>query len=184
MNKMVNLVNFNSYFKKLIIKINQKVSDFQKVAAETAVNNLLKKDAFYFFWENKKQIELLFPDYLDKYRLICVYLQDDFGILTTKFNNEKTILEDEINLHEKVEKILNSKIDRRTKMLDKFKINKNIKKWYILSAILENYEDALLLLKKKAQNDKYKLINIDEELVFYEINKKYIQDFSDLGKDL
>jgi len=177
----------NKIKKGFINKLSKMSDNFSKDFAEVAVNISLEKDLYNKNKEYRSVVDELFPGYLENYVKCCEYLYNDFGVKSAKINNEDTDIIKEIGLREQVESILKEKIDRgavnRLRLIIKktksiFQYNKQIKKWWILSTILENYPDVLRILKKLAGANIYKEIDIIEEVANVKRDSYLIEDFS------
>jgi len=167
-------------------KIKKKVSKFFKNYASNyaenasyfAVQHAIKKDLLKKSISYKKAIDEWFPHYLNNYVKVCKYLYNDFNISEATFNNEKTDIVIETDLHNIVKKQFKGTIPLKVKFMDKIKLNKTIKKWWVLSSILEHYPDSLKLLKKCANSNIYKDIDITDEENKYTENEYLIEDFT------
>jgi hypothetical protein len=171
-------MNIKSKVKKFI---SNKTTQFASDSSEVLVDLTLKKDLINKIRLYRTEIDKLFPYYLDKYVTICKYLYNDFNIETATFDGD-TDLSKEIKLHKTVKKIFKGKIPIKVRFLDKTNVNKNLKKWWVLSNILKDFPHSLDLLKTKSKENIYNDIIFDEEIKEYERNKYLIEDFAFLEK--
>lgn len=163
---------------KFIKYVNKHTDEFAHNTSQVIVETTLKKDLFNKSRIYKEEILRLYPIFLDNYVLICGYLYYDFNIKTTKLNEEMTDLSNEINIKKQCKKIIKESPNRKIRFLDKYKFNKLVKKWWILSTILKNYKDALIYLKDIVDENIYKEIDIKLELENHEKYKYLIDDFT------
>ena len=165
---------------KFINKISKFTDDFSRDAAQVAVNISLEKDIYVKSKKYRSVIKELYPIYMNKYIKICKYLYEDFNIHFARFGNDKnkTDISKELQLKSQVKKILRETENKKVNFIDRFNVNKNIKRWWVLSTILQNYQDALQLLIDNSTSRVYKDIDFEEELEEYEKNKYLIEDFS------
>ena len=134
------------------------INDISKVKIETDT----KRQLFNKLNSYNKQIIKLYPIYLENYVDIMTFLYEDFNIKEAVLDGENTLIKDEMGLKDQCKDLL--KEMKKIKVLDKLNINKKMRRWWILSTILQNYKDALELLYKYAGQIEYKGINITEEL--------------------
>jgi len=177
----------NKIKKSFINKISSFSDDFSKNFSEVAVNITLQRDFYKKTKRYKDIVEILLPEYLDNYIKCCEYLYYDFKVKKAKIDNVETDIRKEINLKEQVEDILNQKMDRKVvsklrimikKTKSIFEYNKQFKRWWILSTILENYGDILKLLEKKAGKTEYKEISIIDEIKKLKRDDYLIENFN------
>lgn len=166
------------FHQKIIKRLLKEKDEFSYNTSQVLVETTLKKDLFNKSRHYKKEVDSVFSEYVDNYIKICKYLYDDFDVRTAKFNNENTELKSELGLRGQIKKIIKQYPNAKTRMMDRFKVNKQIKKWWILSTILENYPDAIEMLKSKSKSNEYKDLNFNTELENYNSHKYLIEDFS------
>lgn len=163
---------------KFLEKIKKETDEFTTNSSSLMVDLVLKKDLFKKSRDYKTVVNDKFFIYLENYVTVCEYLYKDFNVAVATFNNEKTELINELDLKQKVKKVLKQYPTNKVRLMDNLKVNKQIKKWWILSTILQNYPDALNMLKLKSNCIQYKDLNLDEELAKVETHKYLIEDFS------
>jgi hypothetical protein len=172
-----------SFKQKAIKKYKKLVDSATQDYAEISTNYVLQKDLINKHNVLKHKIKDNFDYYLDNYVLINEYLYNDFSVEKAIFNNEETDIKKELELKQQVKKILKQKLPIKISVLDRFNKNKQIKKWWILSTILKNYIDAILLLQQySTETEKYKEIHFNYEKELYSYNMDLIQDFSFMEK--
>ena len=164
-----------------MVKINEKFNkiktDFINETARIKIDTDTKRQIFSKANNYDKEVVRLYPIYLDNYVKIMKSLYFDFNIKEAVLDGEKTKIKEELKLKDQCKDIV--KDIKRFKIIDKLNVNKKVRRWWILSTILQNYKDALLLLEKYSGQNIYKNIDIEYELQQYEFHKYLIE--KDLG---
>lgn len=170
------------FSRRFIKKLKDSSDELSQQIAETNVNLVLKRDFVKKAKEYNKAVIEMYPIFLDNYVKCCKYLYYDFNMKSYTNDGEKTELEDECDLKIETEKIVKEYPNRRTKFIDKYNYNKMVKRWWIISTILEHYPKVLELLEQSAGVAVYKEIELETERSLIEKYSYLIEDFSLMAK--